>query len=64
MFCQSAEFTDGGSLINSTASVVYLDLCFEYKDEQGNDYSTITLAAGEERTCIVKNYIQFAIINL
>ena len=57
--CISAGFPDGGVLVNLTTSLVF-DICFEYEDEQGNDCSTITLAAGEERTCIVKNYIRFA----
>jgi len=33
--------------------ILYAPICFEYEDEQGNDCCTITLAAGEERTCIV-----------
>ena len=57
--CINQGFTDGGPLFNSTAIGGYV-VCFEYKDEQGNDCSTITLAAGEERTCIVKNYIRFS----
>ena len=60
--CISAGFTDGGELINSTASIGY-SICFEYEDEQGNDCSTITLAVGEERTCTVKNYIRAALGN-
>jgi Prealbumin-like fold domain len=51
------EFPDGGLLVNTTAPLLY-GICFEYEDEQGNDCSTVTLAAGEERTCIVKNYIR------
>ena len=50
-----AGFTDGGELFNSTSRMSYDDICFEYEDEQGNDCSNIILAAGEERTCIVKN---------
>jgi hypothetical protein len=57
--CINAGFPDGGSLANTTTGISY-DICFEYEDEQGNDCSTITLAAGEERTCIVKNYIRNA----
>jgi Prealbumin-like fold domain len=57
--CSNQEFPDGGRVLNSTTSLVY-DICFEYEDEQGNDCSTITLAAGESRTCTVKNYIIFA----
>ena len=55
-----AGFPDGGIVINSTANIVYAPICFEYEDEQGNDCNTITLAAGEERTCIVKNYIRYS----
>ena len=57
--CIGNGFTDGGQLSNSATNVDY-DICFEYEDEQGNDCNTITLAAGEERTCIVKNYIRAA----
>jgi hypothetical protein len=56
-------FPDGGQVINTTSNTNYAGLCFEYEDEQGNDCSTITLAAGEERTCTVKNYIRFAFDN-
>ena len=55
--CISNGFTDGGRLSNETTNVFYTSICFEYEDEQGNDCSTITLAAGESRTCTVKNYI-------
>lgn len=55
----SAGFPDGGIVINSTANIAYAPICFEYEDEQGNDCSTIALAAGEERTCTVKNYIRY-----
>jgi hypothetical protein len=55
--CENAGFSDGGSLLSSTGP--NYRICFEYKDIQGNDCGTITLAAGEERTCIVKNYIRF-----
>jgi hypothetical protein len=56
--CVIVGFKDGGSLF--TPNHRYTTLCFEYVDEQGNDCSTITLTAGEERTCTVKNYIRFA----
>jgi hypothetical protein len=58
--CLNAGFAGGGILVilNTTESLEY-SICFEYEGEQGNDCSTITLAA-EERTCIVKNYINFA----
>ena len=52
------RFSDGGDLFNQTSFINYLAICFKYVDEQGNDCSTISLAAGEERTCIVKNYIR------
>jgi hypothetical protein len=55
-----AGFTDGGGVNNSTSDTRY-SICFEYEDEQDNDCNTITLAAGEERTCIVKNYIFSAV---
>ena len=54
--CSNQEFPDGGLLVNTTAPLLY-GIWFEYEDEQGNDCRTVTLAAGEERTCIVKNYI-------
>ena len=54
------DFTDGGELINLNADLDY-NICLEYEDQpgnaQGDDCSTITLAAGEQRTCTVKNYI-------
>jgi hypothetical protein len=56
--CVNAGFPDGGSLGNSTSNTSYSQICFEYEDEQGNNCSTIALAAGEERTSIVKNYIR------
>ena len=55
--CKERGFTDGGRLDNQNADLRYF-ICFEYEDEQGNDCNTITLAAGEQRTCNVKNYIQ------
>ena len=55
-------FADGGSLDNTTSNTSYQTICFEYEDEQGNDCSEIALAAGEEKTCIVKNYIRFAFV--
>ena len=52
-------FPDGGRLDTTTGNS-YREICFEYEDEQGNDCTTNTIAAGEEKTCIVKNYIRFA----
>jgi hypothetical protein len=47
--CASGGFPDGGNLYNSTRGIIYSAICFKYEDEQGNDCSTITLAAGEEK---------------
>jgi hypothetical protein len=61
--CISAGFLGGGNLqvANQDFSHFYF-ICFQYGDEEDNDIdcNTITLAAGEEKTCIVKNYIRFA----
>ena len=53
-------FDDGGTLLNTNASpdLSYI-ICIEYEDEQGNDCSTLALAAGEDKRCTVKNYIRF-----
>jgi hypothetical protein len=56
IICSNQEFPDGGLLVNTTAPLLY-NICFEYEEELGNDCNTLTLAAGEERTCTVKNYI-------
>ena len=56
--CTGNGFDGGGAFINTITSSRY-DICIEYEDEQGNDCSTVTLAAGQERTCTVKNYILF-----
>ena len=58
--CKNAGFFGGGLLIN-TATITSNIICFEYEDEQGNDCSTITLAAEEDKTCIVKNFIYSSI---
>jgi hypothetical protein len=59
--CANLEFPDGGLFINVTSvPAVFYEICFEYEDEQENDCDTITLAAGEHRTCTVKNYIRAA----
>lgn len=60
--CTSFGFVDGGVLeseLIQAPQVVY-EICFEYEDEQGNDCSNVTLAAGEDKTCTVKNYIRHA----
>ena len=58
--CIIAGFDDGGNLVTIPEELQYNVICFEYEDEQGNDCSTVTLAAGEDKTCTVKNYIRFA----
>ena len=55
--CIGLGFDGGGALITSGPDGVGYNICFEYEDEQGNDCSNVTLAAGEEKTCTVKNYI-------
>ncbi len=54
-------FDDGGTLSRQNVNP-FIDyrICFEYEDEQGNDCSTLTLAAGENKLCTVKNYISVA----
>ena len=63
--CINNGFSDGGDLFNpgfpTLSNNLYL-ICFKYVDEQGDDCSTITLAAGENKLCTVKNYIRFATI--
>jgi hypothetical protein len=57
------DFPDGGEIIirdDARGVGISYPLCIEYEEEQNIDCSTITLAAGEERTCIVKNYIDGA----
>jgi hypothetical protein len=55
--CIGLGFDGGGSLFTNNPDRVFYNICFEYEDEQGNDCSNVTLAAGEEKTCTVKNYI-------
>jgi hypothetical protein len=59
--CIPRGFADGGTFINQTADLFY-EICFEYEDQQGNNCNTITLGAGEHRTCTVKNYISFGAV--
>jgi len=59
--CTGAGFADGGNLTNQNTETFYPFICFEYEDEQGNDCSTVTLAAGEDKNCTVKNYMRFAV---
>lgn len=63
--CRNLGFDDGGTLLytNADPDRRYI-ICIEYEDEQGNDCSTLTLAAGEDKTCTVKNYIRFTNIPL
>jgi hypothetical protein len=63
--CGVLGFDDGGTLLNTNADPDLLyTICIEYEDEQGNDCSTLTLAGGEDKTCMVKNYIRFTNIQL
>jgi hypothetical protein len=55
--CAERGFPDGGFYRNLDQFISYDAICYEYEDEQGIDCSEITLAAGEQKTCIVKNYI-------
>lgn len=55
-----AGFDGGGDLVNDTNPLVGYGICFEYEDEQGNDCTTNIIASGEEKICIVKNYIRNA----
>lgn len=56
--CNNAGFA-GGGILEITSGVTLYTICFEYEDQQGNDCTMTTLAAGEDKTCIVKNYIRF-----
>lgn len=60
-FCINQGFSNGGVFFIFPGQTSY-QICFEYEDEQGNDCSTIILAAGEEKTCTVKNYISLAVV--
>ena len=63
--CASFGFPDGGTFFYDPLAINYRNICFEYEDQprnaQGNNCNTITLAAGEHRTCTVKNYIRLAV---
>ena len=53
-------FDDGGTLLKTNASLdLSYIICIEYEDEQGNDCGTLALAAGEDKTCTIKNHIRF-----
>ena len=58
--CMNLGFAGGGKLTSSLQNSPQYQICFEYEDEQGSDCRTITLAAEEEKTCTVKNYIHEA----
>lgn len=60
-YCISAGFESGGYLFRSAGPIFY-HICFEYEDEQGIDCRNITLAAGEQEKCTVKNYIVGGIV--
>src|SRR5574339_994428 len=61
--CNSVSFLQGERLANKTAVTddINYQICIEYEDVQNNDCSTLTLAAGEDKTCTVKNYIRLSI---
>ena len=61
--CIGLGFDGGGILFRNPdiPNQAFYNICFEYEDEQGNDCSTVTLAAGEEKTCTAKNYILNAV---
>lgn len=59
--CQESGFSNGGEIINTNGNIDNA-ICLDFKDEQGNDCNTLTLATGEDKTCIVKNYIKRAIL--
>ena len=58
--CKGLGFSGGGSLFNTNTEIFY-QICFQYKDEQNNNCNPITLGAGEEKTCTVRNHIIFAV---
>lgn len=55
--CDTAGFDGAGLLFVDPGAILY-SFCIAYEDEQGNDCSPTTIAAGEDKRCIVKNYIR------
>lgn len=51
------DFLMEGLYLIRIEDIEYRFLCFEYEDEIENNYTTMTLAAGEDKTWIMKNYI-------
>ena len=56
--CNDGGFPESGQTF--VGGIFYQIICITYEDEQGADCSTTNIAAGEDKTCIVKNYIRFA----
>lgn len=56
--CNNGGFPESGQTFID--GIFYEIICIAYEDEQGADCSTTNIAAGENKTCIVKNYIRFA----
>ncbi|MFB5600820.1 MAG: hypothetical protein ACE5SW_11420 [Nitrososphaeraceae archaeon] len=61
--CINDRFADGGDLLNINVDLDYEEICFEYEDELGGDCTTTNIRAGEDKICIVKNYIKFAFLD-
>ncbi len=65
--CVSNGFSDGGDLFNpgfpTLPNNLYL-ICFKYVDEQDNDCSTVTLAAGEIKYARSKTILDLLQTNL
>ncbi len=63
--CVSQGFAGGGTLTNTNSNPdTDYTICFEYVDEADNDCSTLTLAAGENKLCTVKNYISVGALDI
>ena len=61
--CTGLGFVDGGRFANSGGNgPVFYTICFEYEDENDKDCSLIDLKVGDNKTCTVKNYIQFGVV--